>query len=117
MKKTLQLIILFTIIVLGIFFYNTYLKKDQKVENTELINSEDVENILNGGHEIGAHTHEHHTLADMKMDDFVKDVSRNSELLSNLNVIPKTLARTFGMRRSVTNEQIKYHKANFDCIV
>ena len=37
MKKTLQLIILFTIIVLGIFFYNTYLKKDQKVENTELI--------------------------------------------------------------------------------
>ena len=37
MKKTLQLIILFIIIVLGIFFYNTYLKKDQKVENTELI--------------------------------------------------------------------------------
>ena len=37
MKKTLQLIILFTIIVLGIFFYNTYLKEDQKVENTELI--------------------------------------------------------------------------------
>ena len=37
MKKTLQLIILFIIIVLGIFFYNTYLKEDQKVENTELI--------------------------------------------------------------------------------
>ena len=37
MKKTLQLIILFTIIVLGIFFYNTYLKENQKVENTELI--------------------------------------------------------------------------------
>ena len=37
MKKTLQLIILFIIIVLGIFFYNTYLKENQKVENTELI--------------------------------------------------------------------------------
>ena len=37
MKKTLQLFILFIIIILGIFFYNTYLKEDQKVENTELI--------------------------------------------------------------------------------
>tara|TARA_B100001057_G_C22696393_1_gene889904 strand:- start:81 stop:674 length:594 start_codon:yes stop_codon:yes gene_type:complete len=37
MKKTLQLFILFIIIILGIFFYNTYLKEDQKVENTEII--------------------------------------------------------------------------------
>ena len=37
MKKALQLFILFVIIILGIFFYNTYLKEDQKVENTELI--------------------------------------------------------------------------------
>tara|TARA_X000000368_G_C23042596_1_gene717683 strand:+ start:1648 stop:2427 length:780 start_codon:yes stop_codon:yes gene_type:complete len=109
------------------FFMNTimFTKESKKSflhninsnENTELINSEDVENILNGGHEIGAHTHEHHTLSDMKMDDFVKDVSRNIELLSNLNVIPKTFAIPFGMRRYVTNEQIEYLKENFDCIV
>ena len=37
MKKALQLFILFVIIILGIFFYNTYLKEDRKVENTELI--------------------------------------------------------------------------------
>ena len=37
MKKALQFFILFIIIVLGIFFYNSYLKEDQKVENTEII--------------------------------------------------------------------------------
>ena len=37
MKKTLQFFILFIIIVLGIFFYNNYLKEDTKVENIELL--------------------------------------------------------------------------------
>lgn len=37
MKKTLQFLILFILIVLVIFFYNSYLKEDRKVENNELI--------------------------------------------------------------------------------
>ena len=37
MKKTLQFLILFILIILVIFFYNSYLKEDRKVENNELI--------------------------------------------------------------------------------
>ena len=37
MKKTLQFFILFILIALVIFFYNSYLKEDRKVENNELI--------------------------------------------------------------------------------
>lgn len=94
----------------------TFLENINSNENIALINSEDIKNILSAGHEIGAHTHEHHTLSEMKMEDFVKDISKNIELMNKLKVMPKSFAIPFGMRRFVTKEQIEYLDQKFDCI-
>jgi len=108
------------------FFMNTimftnepkeiFLQNINFIENTKLININDLKNILKAGHEVGAHTHEHHTLSDMNLEEFKKDVSKNIELLVGLGVTPKTFAIPFGMRRYVTSEQIEYLNQNFDCI-
>ena len=42
----------------------TFLENINSNENIALINSEDIKNILSAGHEIGAHTHEHHIIWD-----------------------------------------------------
>ena len=36
-------------------------------------------------------THEHHTLSEMKMEDFVKDISKNIELMNKLKVMQNHL--------------------------
>ena len=108
------------------FFINTimftneskqiFLQNINMNDKTPLINSNDLRNILKDGHEVGAHTHEHHTLSDMELEDFKKDVNKNIELLVGLGIVPKTFAIPFGMRRYVTSEQIEYLNQNFDCI-
>ena len=50
------------------------------------------------------------------MEDFVKDISKNIELMNKLKVMPKSFAIPFGMRRFVTKEQIEYLDQKFDCI-
>ncbi len=94
----------------------TFLQNINMDDKTELININDLKNILKDGHEVGAHTHEHHTLSDMELEDFKKDVNKNIELLAGLGIVPKTFAIPFGMRRYVTIEQIEYLNQNFDCI-
>jgi peptidoglycan/xylan/chitin deacetylase (PgdA/CDA1 family) len=108
------------------FFINTiiftseskekFLQNINFIEKKQLMNKNDLKNILQGGHEVGAHTHEHHTLSDMNLEDFKKDISKNIELLVELGVTPKTFAIPFGMRRYVTSEQIEYLNQNFECI-
>ena len=108
------------------FFMNTIMFTTEPIEQflhninmnnkTHLINFEVLKNILKNGHEVGAHTHEHHTLSYMKFEDFKNDVNKNIELLVELGVTPKTFAIPFGMRRYVTREQIEYLNQNFECI-
>jgi peptidoglycan/xylan/chitin deacetylase (PgdA/CDA1 family) len=108
------------------FFMNTIMFTNEPIEKflhninmnnkTQLINFEVLKNILKNGHEVGAHTHEHHTLSYMKFEDFKNDVNKNIELLVELGVTPKTFAIPFGMRRYVTREQIEYLNQNFECI-
>lgn len=108
------------------FFMNTimftaeskeaFLQNINSNEKTKLIKKIDLKKILKSGHEVGAHTHEHHTLTDMNFEDFKKDIEKNIELLIELGVTPKTFAIPFGMRRYITTEQIEYLNQNFNCI-
>ena len=50
----------------------TFLQNINMNDKTQLINVNDLKNILKDGHEVGAHTHEHHTLSDMELEDFKK---------------------------------------------
>lgn len=94
----------------------TFLHNINFQDKNQLIKTDDLKNILLSGHEVGAHTHEHHTLSDMNFEDFKTDIKKNIEILVELGVKPKTFAIPFGMRRYVTNKQISHLKNNFECI-
>lgn len=108
------------------FFMNTIMFTTEQIEvylhninfseNSKLINLNDLNSILNEGHEIGAHSHEHHTLTDLKLDEFKEDLDKNIRILNNFKVFPKTFAIPFGMKRYITSEQISHLYQIFDCI-
>lgn len=48
---------------------------------TEVLNWQDVEQLLNEGHEIGNHTYDHKEQASLNREEFMEDLSRSHEAL------------------------------------
>ena len=81
-----------------------------------LLSKEELIKIKSYGHEIGAHTHSHLTLSNLKNETFEHEVITNLNHLNTLGITPTSFAIPFGMRRLVTQSQLEFLMNNFEAI-
>ena len=82
----------------------------------KLINLTELNQIISMGHEIGSHTHSHHTLSSLSEEDFEYEVSKNIEFLDQLNIELNSFAIPFGMRRYLKKSQFNHLNKIFDTV-
>tara|TARA_Y100000389_G_scaffold201001_2_gene242681 strand:+ start:84 stop:857 length:774 start_codon:yes stop_codon:yes gene_type:complete len=82
----------------------------------ELIDIEELKEIIECGHEVGAHTHSHRTLNSLTDKELISENIKNLDILSSLDVNPKNFAVPFGMRRHTSKMQIEYLSKEFNSI-
>lgn len=111
------------------FFLNTVLLTEENIQNFckqiqmnssdehLLLNKEEFSFILQSGHEIGSHTHNHYKLSSLNNKKFEYEINKNLELLSNNNSLTiNTFAIPYGMRRYILKKQIIELKKKFKVI-
>ena len=111
------------------FFLNTVLLTEENIKeyckqinmNSSdkglLLNKEEFSFILQCGHEIGSHTHNHYKLSSLNNKKFEYEINKNLELLTNNNNLTvNTFAIPYGMRRYILKKQIIELKKKFTVI-
>lgn len=81
-----------------------------------LLTSNDLEKIVEAGHEIGSHTHTHRTLSQLSKEEFVNEIEINLNYLNELGITAKSFAIPFGMKRYIKNYQIDYLQNKFEAV-
>ena len=94
-----------------------YYKNINSNKNTALIEPEQINQLIENGHEIGAHSHSHIALSRLNKLEFRNEISTNLTFLKNyfdIDII--SFALPFGMRRHVKKYQIETLKNKFNSI-
>ena len=95
---------------------DTFLKNIGLDKEEKIINKSVLEELISSNHEIGAHTHSHHKLSNLKFEDFKNEIKTNLDILKQFSIDIKSFAIPFGMRRYLKNEQIRYLENNFQTL-
>ena len=67
--------------------------------------------LVSSGQLIGSHTHEHHQISRLKINELIEEIEINLKLLSEFSDNIKHFAIPYGMRRYVNDDQLEYlHK-------
>jgi len=107
---------------LNSIFFEDNLKLDKFYKNInskgteKLIDISEVYMLIDKGHQIGSHSHSHHTLSGLNQSDFEFEINKNLEILNNLKVQLNSFAIPFGMRRYLTNQQFEYLNNIFNTV-
>ncbi len=125
-KSWLRLIDLFrkydvksTFFINSIFFEDNdisrFMKNINIFDERKLLNLSQFQELINAGHEIGAHTHSHYTLSNLSYEDFTKEDIENYNFLKQYYDV-KSFAIPYGMRRYVTRQQLDYLSSKYETI-
>lgn len=96
-----------------------YLKRldpSGEISEEDLLDEKSLRKLINSGHEIGAHTHNHFYMNKKTIDDIKLDISMNKKIFEELNITATSFAIPFGMKRYINNEQIDYLKSKYNII-
>jgi peptidoglycan/xylan/chitin deacetylase (PgdA/CDA1 family) len=112
--------------VIGTFFLNSvfltdegnsiFLKNISLKDESEIISKKIISELVNHNHEIGAHTHNHYKLSNLKFDEFKTEIDTNLLLLSEFSSQINSFAIPYGMRRYTKREQVDYLKDKFSSV-
>ena len=105
----------------GTFFLNTIFlesgdlkvfKKNINVfDESRFIDKRGIFDLISSGQLIGSHTHEHHQISRLKIDELIEEIEINLNFLSEFSDNINHFAIPYGMRRYVNNDQLEYlHK-------
>lgn len=110
----------------GTFFLNsiflenrdlTVFKKNINVFNEErFINKKEIYDLVNSGQLIGSHTHEHHLISRLNIQQLIEEVEVNLKFLSEFTDNINHFAVPYGMRRYVTKKQLEYLNNKFSSV-
>ena len=90
---------------------------DIRCDNSDLlINKNELSEIYNNGHEIGAHTHTHKTLSKLNLIELTEEIESNLSILQDLGFDIHNFAIPYGMRRLILSEHVRYLLTKFSSI-
>jgi len=104
----------------SIFLENSNLdvfKKNISVfDESKFINRKGIYDLVNSGQLIGSHTHEHHQISRLKIDELIQEIEINLEFLSEFSDNVNHFAIPYGMRRYVNTDQLEYLYKKFKSV-
>lgn len=93
-----------------------FLKNINQANSLKILNKKILQEILEDGHEVGGHTHNHQKLKKLNVIDFQNEIQMNLKIMEKEGIKLNSFAIPYGMRRFVKSEQLDYLNFYFDSI-